>query len=163
LNDSLPRALWCANGAHFSATNGGILALIKLLALGWAGYGIRVNCVIPGPGDTAQQCIEMDDNELYAAGAKIRLGCIDQPSDIAAVVAFLLGDDAVTDRWNSGTVKFPLRPELPVLSVECPVPSIRESLRKGLELLSSRVFLMREAAPKCKIPCSFSVSRELGC
>lgn len=83
-----------ANGAHYSATKGGIIALTKSLALDWAGYGIRVNCVIPGITDTAQPRVEMGDNELYAAGSKIPLGRIGQPKDIAAVVAFLLSDDA---------------------------------------------------------------------
>jgi NAD(P)-dependent dehydrogenase (short-subunit alcohol dehydrogenase family) len=83
-----------ANGAHYSATKGGILALTKSLALDWAGYGIRVNCVIPGITDTAQPRVEMGDNELYAAGSRIPLGRIGQPQDIAAVVAFLLSDDA---------------------------------------------------------------------
>jgi NAD(P)-dependent dehydrogenase (short-subunit alcohol dehydrogenase family) len=83
-----------ANGAHYSASKGGIIALTKSLAHDWAGYGIRVNCVIPGITDTAQPRIEMDDNELYAMGARIPLGRIGQPQDIAAAVAFLLGDDA---------------------------------------------------------------------
>jgi 2-hydroxycyclohexanecarboxyl-CoA dehydrogenase len=48
----------------------------------------------PGLSDTAQPRVEMGDNELYAAGAKIPLGRIGQPQDIAAVVAFLLSDDA---------------------------------------------------------------------
>ena len=37
-----------ANGAHYSASKGAIIALTKSLALDWAPYGIRVNCVIPG-------------------------------------------------------------------------------------------------------------------
>jgi len=95
VNTASGRALGgAANGAHYSATKGGILALTKSLALDWAGYGIRVNCVIPGLSDTAQPRVEMGDNELYAAGARIPLGRIGQPEDIAAVVAFLLSDDA---------------------------------------------------------------------
>jgi NAD(P)-dependent dehydrogenase (short-subunit alcohol dehydrogenase family) len=95
VNTASGRALAGApNGAHYSASKGGILALTKSLALDWAGFGIRVNCVIPGLSDTAQPRVEMGDNELYAAGAKIPLGRIGQPQDIAAVVAFLLSDDA---------------------------------------------------------------------
>lgn len=95
VNTASGRALaGAANGAHYSATKGGIIALTKSLALDWAGYGIRVNCIIPGLTDTAQPRVEMGDNELYAAGAKIPLGRIGRPEDIAAVVAFLLSDDA---------------------------------------------------------------------
>ena len=83
-----------ANGAHYSASKGGIIALTKSLAHDWAGYGIRVNCVIPGITDTAQPRVEMGDNELYAMGSSIPLGRIGQPEDIAAVAAFLLSDDA---------------------------------------------------------------------
>src|SRR6266446_3075326 len=63
-------------------------------ALAGAAYGIRVNCVIPGLTDTAQPRVEMGDNELYAAGARIPMGRIGRPEDIAAVVAFLLSDDS---------------------------------------------------------------------
>jgi NAD(P)-dependent dehydrogenase (short-subunit alcohol dehydrogenase family) len=83
-----------ANGAHYASTKGGIIALTKSLAHDWAGYGIRVNCVIPGITDTAQPRVEMGDNELYAMGSRIPLGRIGQPQDIAAGVAFLLSDDA---------------------------------------------------------------------
>jgi NAD(P)-dependent dehydrogenase (short-subunit alcohol dehydrogenase family) len=83
-----------ANGAHYSASKGAIIALTKSLALDWAPYGIRVNCVIPGITDTAQPRGEMTDNELYAVGSRIPLGRIGQPQDIAGVVAFLLGDDS---------------------------------------------------------------------
>jgi NAD(P)-dependent dehydrogenase (short-subunit alcohol dehydrogenase family) len=101
-----------ANGAHYSASKGGIIALTKSLAHDWAGYGIRVNCVIPGITDTAQPRVEMGDNELYAMGARIPLGRIGQPQDIAAAVAFLLGDDAayVTGQSiavNGGAIMIP--------------------------------------------------------
>jgi NAD(P)-dependent dehydrogenase (short-subunit alcohol dehydrogenase family) len=83
-----------AKGAHYAASKGGIIALTKSLALDWARYGIRVNCVIPGLTDTAQPRGELSDEELYAMGSRTPLGRIGQPQDIAAVVAFLLGDDA---------------------------------------------------------------------
>jgi NAD(P)-dependent dehydrogenase (short-subunit alcohol dehydrogenase family) len=83
-----------AKGAHYAASKAGIISLTKSLALDWAPYGIRVNCVIPGITDTAQPRGEMGDNELYAMGARIPLGRIAQPRDIAAAVAFLLGDDS---------------------------------------------------------------------
>jgi NAD(P)-dependent dehydrogenase (short-subunit alcohol dehydrogenase family) len=95
VNTASGRALaGAANGAHYAASKGGIIALTKSLALDWAAYGIRVNCIIPGLTDTAQPRIEMGDNELHAAGARIPLGRVGQPEDIAAVVAFLLSDDA---------------------------------------------------------------------
>jgi NAD(P)-dependent dehydrogenase (short-subunit alcohol dehydrogenase family) len=95
VNTASGRALaGAANGAHYVASKGGIIALTKSLALDWAAYGIRVNCVIPGLTDTAQPRVEMGDNELYAAGARIPMGRIGRPEDIAAVVAFLLSDDS---------------------------------------------------------------------
>ena len=83
-----------ANGAHYAASKGGIIALTKSLALDWAPHGIRVNCVIPGISDTAQPRVELSDNELYAVGAHIPLGRIGKPEDTAAAVAFLLSDAA---------------------------------------------------------------------
>jgi NAD(P)-dependent dehydrogenase (short-subunit alcohol dehydrogenase family) len=81
-------------GAHYSASKGGIIALTKSLALAFAPFGIRVNCMIPGLTDTAQPRVEMSDEQLEAAAGTIPLGRVGQPEDIAAGVAFLLGDDA---------------------------------------------------------------------
>jgi NAD(P)-dependent dehydrogenase (short-subunit alcohol dehydrogenase family) len=83
-----------ANGAHYAASKGGIIALTKSLAQDWAADGIRVNCVIPGITDTAQPRGEMNDEQLMAAGRNTPMGRIGQPSEIAAVVAFLLSVDS---------------------------------------------------------------------
>ena len=83
-----------AQGAHYSASKGGIIALTKSLALDWAPYGIRVNCVIPGLTDTAQPRGELSDEQLYELGSRTPLGRIGQPEDIAAAVSFLLSDDS---------------------------------------------------------------------
>ena len=113
VNTASGRALaGAANGAHYAASKGGIIALTKSLALDWAAYGIRVNCVIPGLTDTAQPRVEMGDNELYAAGARIPMGRIGRPEDIAAVVAFLLSDDSgymtgQTVAANGGAIMVP--------------------------------------------------------
>jgi len=81
-------------GAHYSASKGGIIALTKSLALAFASFCVRVNCMIPGLTDTAQPRVEMSDEQIEAAGATIPLGRVGQPDDIAAGVAFLLSDDA---------------------------------------------------------------------
>src|SRR3984893_11930937 len=81
-------------GAHYAASKAGIIALTKSLALEWAPHAIRVNCVIPGVADTAQPREELSDEELHALGARIPLGRIAKPEDIAGVVAFLFNDDA---------------------------------------------------------------------
>ena len=101
-----------ANGAHYAASKAGIIALTKSLAHDWARYGIRVNCILPGVTDTAQPRGEMSDSELYALGARIPLGRIGEPDDIAAVVAFLLSDDArymtgQTVAVNGGAIMIP--------------------------------------------------------
>ena len=50
--------------------------------------------MIPGVADTAQPRADLSDEELHALGARIPLGRIAKPEDIAGAVAFLLGDDA---------------------------------------------------------------------
>lgn len=83
-----------ANGTHYAASKAGIIALTKSLALAWASFAIRVNCVIPGITDTAQPRGEMNEEQLNQAGSHIPLGRIGRPNEIAAVVAFLLSEDA---------------------------------------------------------------------
>ena len=82
--------------AVYSATKGGVIAFSKTLARETARYGIRVNCVCPGPTETAllAQVAEYSE-KLYAGLARaIPLGRTAQPDDIAPAVAFLVSDGA---------------------------------------------------------------------
>jgi len=83
-----------ATGAHYAATKGGILGLCRTLTLETARDGIRVNVVSPGVTDTPQPRGHSTDEELYAKAAKVPLGRIGQPDDMASAVLFLLSDDA---------------------------------------------------------------------
>lgn len=83
----------------YTATKGGVLAMTRALAAEWATHGIRVNSVSPGTTDTPMLAAEFATapdpaRERAETEATIPLGRIAQPDEIAAVVAFLLSDDA---------------------------------------------------------------------
>lgn len=83
--------------AVYSATKGGVIAFTKTLAREMARYGITVNCVCPGPTNTALLAQTGDDPStgLRAALAKaIPMRREAEPDDVAGVVAFLATDDA---------------------------------------------------------------------
>src|SRR5262245_60597697 len=82
--------------AVYSATKGGVIAFTKTLARELARHGITVNCVCPGPTDTAllAQVGEYSDKLLAGLTKAIPLRRVAQPDDVAAMVAFLVGDDA---------------------------------------------------------------------
>ena len=83
-----------ANGAHYSASKGGIIALTKSLAHDWA--GVRHSRQLRHSGHHRHGAAAHRDGRQRALrhGARIPLGRIGQPQDIAAAVAFLLSDDA---------------------------------------------------------------------
>jgi NAD(P)-dependent dehydrogenase (short-subunit alcohol dehydrogenase family) len=83
-----------ATAAHYAATKGGILGLCRTLALETAREGIRVNVVSPGVTDTPQPRGHSTEEQLYAKAAKVPLGRIGQPEDMAATVLFLLSEDS---------------------------------------------------------------------
>ncbi len=100
------------NGAHYAASKGAVVNLTKTMALGWANFGIRVNCVIPGVSETRQPLEATTREELVARGSRIPLGRIGQPDDIAAVVSFLMSADSgyMTGQavaCNGGSVMIP--------------------------------------------------------
>ncbi len=83
--------------AVYSATKGGVIAFTKTLAREMARYSITVNCVCPGPTNTALLAQTGDDptTGLRAALAKaIPMRREGEPDDVAGVVAFLVTDDA---------------------------------------------------------------------
>ncbi|MGH6859153.1 MAG: SDR family NAD(P)-dependent oxidoreductase [Phyllobacterium sp.] len=79
----------------YAVSKGGVAQLTRVMALSLAPYGIRVNAVGPGSINTG-----MLESVLSDAAAKQRmlsrtpLGRVGQPSEIAAVAAFLASDDA---------------------------------------------------------------------
>jgi NAD(P)-dependent dehydrogenase (short-subunit alcohol dehydrogenase family) len=80
---------------HYSASKGGVKMLTKALAHELAPMNIRVNAVAPGPVRTTFAGIDWEDPEVIE-GMKRRL-LIPRPADpseIAAVIAFLLSDEA---------------------------------------------------------------------
>jgi len=83
-----------AKGAHYAASKGGVLGLMRSLALETAREGIRVNAVSPGVTDTPMPRGHASDEEVYAKAAKVPLGRIGQPDDMAQAVLFLLGEDS---------------------------------------------------------------------
>jgi 2-hydroxycyclohexanecarboxyl-CoA dehydrogenase len=82
--------------AVYSATKGGVIAFTKTLAREVARHGITVNCVCPGPTDTALlEQVRAYDEKLHASLARaVPLRRLGRPEDVAAAVVFLAGDAA---------------------------------------------------------------------
>ena len=80
-----------ATGAHYAATKGGLLGLMRSLALEAAADGIRVNAISPGVTDTPQPRGHSTEEQLYAKAKDIPLGRIGTPREMAQAVEFLLG------------------------------------------------------------------------
>jgi 2-hydroxycyclohexanecarboxyl-CoA dehydrogenase len=82
--------------AVYSASKGGVIAFTKSLAREVARHAIRVNCVCPGPTDTAllAQVGEHSPKLLEGLLRAIPLRRVGEPDDVAALVAFLASDDA---------------------------------------------------------------------
>ena len=81
--------------AAYSIAKGGVAALVRIIATGYARYGIRANAVIPGFTDTRANKVVFDDPAVLAQVLEtIPLGRAGEPAEVAAVVAFLASDDA---------------------------------------------------------------------
>jgi 2-hydroxycyclohexanecarboxyl-CoA dehydrogenase len=80
--------------AVYSAAKGGIIAFTKSLAREMARHQIRVNCVCPGPTDTALFASFAGPRLRAALTNAIPFRRLGQPADVANVVAFLASDEA---------------------------------------------------------------------
>ncbi|MBM3485390.1 MAG: SDR family oxidoreductase [Alphaproteobacteria bacterium] len=85
-----------ANFASYAAAKAAIYSLTKSLALEFAPHGIRVNAVGPGPIDTNLlkdgRTVAEYDATVALHTARIPLGRLGRPEEVAAVVDFLLDD-----------------------------------------------------------------------
>jgi NAD(P)-dependent dehydrogenase (short-subunit alcohol dehydrogenase family) len=79
----------------YCVTKAGISMLAKALGSVVGAHGIRVNCVEPGSVLTNMSAPMMDEPEILKYYVdRIALHRIGDPSEMAAVIAFLLSDDA---------------------------------------------------------------------
>jgi 2-hydroxycyclohexanecarboxyl-CoA dehydrogenase len=80
----------------YSGTKGGVIAFSKALAREVAASGVTVNCVCPGPTDTAllDQVAEVSQKLYDSLARAVPMRRIGQPTDIAPAVAFLASDGA---------------------------------------------------------------------
>jgi len=81
----------------YIASKGALHQVTPSLAVHLAPRGITVNCVNPGPNDTGYA----DEATLGAVAAAVPMGRWGRPQDAAALVAWLVGDDA---GWVTGQV-----------------------------------------------------------
>jgi NAD(P)-dependent dehydrogenase (short-subunit alcohol dehydrogenase family) len=88
------------NRAAYSATKGAMVALTRNMALDYAAFRIRVNCVCPGFTRTPLIQALLDDPDKAARLTKLHpLGRLGEPEDIASAVLFLASEEA---SWITG-------------------------------------------------------------
>jgi NAD(P)-dependent dehydrogenase (short-subunit alcohol dehydrogenase family) len=79
--------------AAYGAAKGGMLALVRHLAVEWGAIGVRVNAVLPGPMAEGMG-IEARDAARYAARAAD--GRLTTAEEVAQAIMFLLGATGTT-------------------------------------------------------------------
>jgi 3-oxoacyl-[acyl-carrier protein] reductase len=83
--------------SHYAASKGGLVGLVKSLAVEFAAYGITANAVAPGVIRTPQALDPVNSlgpEGIEAAAAKIPAGRVGTPEDIAYVYQFLASAEA---------------------------------------------------------------------
>lgn len=83
------------NQAHYVASKGAVSALTRAAAVEAAPLGVRVNAVAPGPVRTPMTAERLDDPEQAAwLDARVPMGRVAEPDEIAEVISFLLSEKA---------------------------------------------------------------------
>ena len=82
----------------YSATKGGISALVRCMAVDYASLGIRVNAIVPGATETGMMWNNVPAPEIERMTAQLHrdipLGRLAQPEDPARGVLWLLSDES---------------------------------------------------------------------
>lgn len=100
INVSSIAAIRVGRGASdaYTAAKGGIMAMTRTLAIEHSQYGIRCNCLFPGPIATPM-IGEMTPEKEEWARESVPLGRWGQPEDVAHMALFLASDEA---SWITG-------------------------------------------------------------
>lgn len=77
----------------YVASKGAIRSMTKALAIDFAKYGIRVNCIAPGPIWT-NRYDEMDPTEAEQRRKLVPLQTISTPDNIGSIAYFLAGEES---------------------------------------------------------------------
>ncbi len=80
--------------AHYGAAKAGLINFTTSLALEWAKYNIRVNCIAPGPIETEgiKALRQLTPEAIQERIKAIPLGRYGQPEDIAYATVFLASE-----------------------------------------------------------------------
>jgi len=85
----------------YAASKGGLISFVKSAARALAPHGVAVNAVAPGITDTPQLQVDADaagiglDAMIEQYARDIPLGRVGRPEEVAEVVAFLCGEEAI--------------------------------------------------------------------
>jgi NAD(P)-dependent dehydrogenase (short-subunit alcohol dehydrogenase family) len=91
-------ALSAGGAGAYSATKAGISALVRCMAIDYAGFGIRVNAVVPGATETRLMWNNVPPQDIprmrEQVSKEIPLGRLAAPEDPARAVVWLLSEDS---------------------------------------------------------------------
>jgi NAD(P)-dependent dehydrogenase (short-subunit alcohol dehydrogenase family) len=81
---------------HSAAAKAGVQAMTRTLAVEWARFGIRINCIAPGPTETegAGAALWPTEEDRTSLTNSVPLKRFTTPEEVATSAAFLLSEDA---------------------------------------------------------------------